>query len=262
METKGLRREEILRSIVEVLEPLDYVYAMWQCGSSAFKRVDKWSDIDVVVDVEDDKVMEIFKFTDKALQELSPIEHSFECPQTMSPGGYQKVYKLEDTNEFLVIEICAVKHSSDNKFLQKEIHGDVFVHFDKKNVTNPKPLNKEDFVQKLISRIDQIESVFNLYQFLVKKELNRKNYIEAIAFYQGYSLNPLLEVLRIKYNPYRYSFRTRYVYYDLPQDVVKRLHGLFFIKDGEELAVKHEETIKWVKETVDDLKTGRFVELL
>jgi len=262
METKGLGREEILRSIVKVLKPLDCVYAMWECGSSAFKRVDQWSDIDVVVDVEDDKVMEIFKFTDKALHALSPIEHSFECPQSMSPGGYQKVYKLQNTSEFLVIEICAVKHSSNTKFLQKEIHGDVCVHFDKQNVTDIKPIDKENFAQKLKSRIEQIESVFNIYQFLVKKELNRKNYIEGIAFYQNFSLNPLLEVLRIQYNPYRYSFRTRYVYYDLPEDVVKRLHDFYFIKDGEDLAIKHEETIKWFKETVDDLNTGRFEELL
>jgi predicted nucleotidyltransferase len=42
-----LGREKILDSIVEGLKPLDYVYAMWQCGSAAFGRVDEWSDIDV-----------------------------------------------------------------------------------------------------------------------------------------------------------------------------------------------------------------------
>ncbi|WBW99251.1 hypothetical protein [Oceanirhabdus sp. W0125-5] len=262
MKTKWLGREEILKSIVEVLEPLDYVYAMWQCGSAAFKRVDEWSDIDVVVDVEDDKVMEIFKFTDKALESLSPIEHSFECPQSMSPGAYQKVYKLENTSEFLVIEICAVKHSSKMKFLQKEIHGETFVHFDKCNVTDCKPINKKEFEQKLKNRIESIENIFNIYQFLVKKELNRKNYIEAIAFYQTYSLGFLQELIRIKYNPYRHSFRTRYVYYDLPEEVVNRLHNFYFIKDGEELAIKHQEVVKWFKETVNELKSINLEELL
>lgn len=262
METKGLGRKEILENIVNALEPLDYVYAMWQCGSEAFNRIDQWSDIDVVVDVEDDKVKEIFKFTDKALQVLSPIEHTFECPQVMSPGAYQKVYKLKNTSEFLVIEICAVKHSSDNKFLQSEIHGDVFVHFDKKNVTDVKPIDKEEFAQKLKLRIEQIEKLFNIYQFLVKKELNRNNYIEAIVFYQNFSLNLLLELLRIKYSPYRYSFKTRYIYHDLPEDIVKRLHDFYFIKDGVDLEAKHKETIRWFKAIIIELKNIKIEEIL
>lgn len=262
MERGALKREKILKCIVDVLKPLDYVNAMWECGSAAFGRVDEWSDIDVVVDVQDDKVEEIFKFTDEALESLSPIENSFGCPQAMSQGAYQKVYKLENTNEFLVIEICAVKQSSTNKFLQKEIHGDTFVHFDKKNVTDLKPIDKKEFAQKLKLRVEKLETVFNIYQFLVKKELNRANYIEAIAFYQGVSINPLLEALRIKYSPFRYSFKTRYVYYDLPEDVVKRLHSFYFVKDHKDLEKKHKEIETWFNEIINELKTRDFKEIL
>lgn len=257
-----LSRQEILNSIVDELKPLDFVYAMWQCGSAAFDRVDEWSDIDVVVDVEDESIEDVFLVIDGALEKLAPIERSYGCPQIMSPGAYQKVYKLMGTSKFLVIEICAVRHSGTDKFLQREIHGEVFVHFDKENITEYKPIDKIEFAQRLRNRVSQIENLFNMYQFLTEKELNRHNYIEAIAFYQSFTVNLLLEVLRIRYNPYRYGFRTRYIYYDLPKDIVERLHEFYFIKEGEELREKQQEAIQWFDEIVTELKKVNIEELL
>lgn len=257
-----LKREEILKCIVDSIEPLEYVNAAWQCGSAAFGRVDEWSDIDIAVDVEDDMVKEIFKVTDKALETLSPIESTYECPQPMSEGAYQKVYKLKDASKFLIIEICAVRHGATDKFLQKEIHGNAFVHFDKKNVTEYKSLDKKEHAKKLKKRLEQIKNLFNIYQILVDKEYNRKNYIEAVAFYNNFSLSLLLEAVRIRYSPYRFGFRTRYVYYDLPEEVVNKLTGFYFIKDSEDLKRKHEETIKWFNEVVGELETIDLEKLL
>jgi hypothetical protein len=162
----------------------------------------------------------------------------------------------------LVIEVCAVKHSSTEKFLTKEIHGDTIVHFDKCDVTKPVPLNKVEFAKTLKARIVRAEKFFNMYQFLVEKELNRKNFIEAFAFYQSYSLSLLLEMLRIRHNPYRYSFRTRYVYYDFPEAIVNRLHSFYFIKDGDELKLRHQEVIQWFKETIEELKVLNIEDIL
>ncbi len=262
MEIKKLTRQEILNRLIETLKPLDYVYAAWQCGSAAFKRVDEWSDIDIVVDVEDDKLMDTFKILDSSLESLAKIENTYECPQSLSPGAYQKVYKLQGTSKFMVIEICAVKHTSTEKLLSKEIHGDILVLFDKCDVAKVTPINKVEFARTLKTRIKNVESLFNMYQILIEKELNRHNYIEAISFYQSFSLGLLLEMLRIKYKPYRYNFKTRYVYYDFPEDVVKRLHNFYFIKDGKELREKHEETIKWFNEIMDELKKMNIEELL
>lgn len=262
MEIKTVNREDILNNIVDALKPLDYVNAVWQCGSAAFKRVDEWSDIDFVVDVADDKIMDIFPILDESLGNLSKIEDTFEAAQGMSEGAYQKVYKLEGTSKFLVIEVCAVKHSSTDKFLTKEIHGDTIVHFDKCDVTKPIPIDKAEFASTLRARIERAEKVFRMNQFLIEKELNRKNFIEAFAFYQGYSLSILLEMLRIRHNPYRYSFRTRYVYYDFPEAVVNKLHNFYFIKDGDELRQRHQEVIQWFMETIEELKTINIEDLL
>lgn len=255
METKVLGREEIILAITETLKSLDYVNAMWQCGSAAFKRVDEWSDIDIAVDVEDDRVMDIFPILDKLLESIAPIELCVGYPQAMSPGGYQKVYRLKGISRFMVVELCAVKHSSKEKFIQREIHEDILVRFDKKNVTEHKPLDKEMFNETLKGRLEMLDKLFNIYQFLIEKELNRNNHIEALAFYQNFSLAPLVEVLRMKYGPYRYSFRSRYVYYDLPKEVVERLEKFYFVTDSKDLADKHKEIIVWFNEVAGELKS-------
>ena len=154
----------------------------------------------------------------------------------------------------MVIEICALKHSSLEKFLQREIHGEIFVHFDNKDVTNVKPIDKEEFDKSLKVRLENIEKLFNMYQILIEKELNRKNHIEALAFYQNFTLSPLVEVLRMKYSPYRYNFRARYVYYDLPKEVAEKLEWFYFITDSSDLRLKHKEIISWFNEIVEELK--------
>ncbi|EQB88639.1 hypothetical protein J2Z44_004340 [Clostridium punense] len=60
----------------------------------------------------------------------------------------------------------------------------------------------------------------------------------------------------MKYSPYRYSFKSRYVYYDLPKEVVKNLEELYFITDVEDLSLKHKEAIRWFNITVAELKAN------
>lgn len=254
--SKAITRDEIIKVITDTLEPLNFVNAMWQCGAAAFNRVDKWSDVDIVIDVEDDRVMDVFSYTDQALQGLSPIEYTYGTPHPMSEGAYQKVYRLEGTSEFLVIEICVVRNSAKQKFFGKEIHGNTPVSFDKKGVTEKSYLDKNKFEIMLNKRVQDLKLKFNLYQFLVTKELNRENYIEALEFYRNFTLTPLTEALRLKYTPYRYDFRYRYIQYDLPQEIVTKIFGFYYIKDGFELYRKHKLAAQWFNEVIEELEAN------
>ena len=254
---KKLERNFILEYLKNDIEKNQYVNAMWECGASSFGRIDEWSDIDIIIDIEDGKTIEVFQDIDKIVENISPVERSYGCPQRMSKGAYQKVYKLKDQSEFLLIEICAVQNSSNQKFLQEEIHGKGKIHFDKKSITSTSPLDKDKLSKKLKSRIYELENIFNIYQNLPKKEMNRGNNIEALAFYRNFSLYPLVEMLRIKYDPYRYDFRTRYLYYNFPEDTVKKLEELFFISDSKDLKDKHEICINWFNNLYNELKEKR-----
>lgn len=76
------------------------------------------------------------------------------------------------------------------------------------------------------------------------KETNRGNHIEAMFFYLGQTYRPLVEVLRMKHCPQRFNYAARYVYYDLPEDVVKHLENLIFIKP-EDMEASIEEVRRW-----------------
>jgi len=47
--------------------------------------------------------------------------------------------------------------------------------------------------------------------------------------------------------PPRHDFYTRFLYYDLPVDVAKRLERFFYISDPTDLRVKHQEAVEWVR---------------
>ena len=83
-----------------------------------------------------------------------------------------------------------------------------------------------------------------------------------MAYYQGQTLRPLVEALRIRYNPIRYNFYTRYVYYELPPEVVGQLEPLFFVADLDDLRAKRETAERWFHETLDAIDLAEVAALL
>jgi hypothetical protein len=136
-----ISREAILRALRDGLEPLEFVHAMWEGGAAAFGRVDAWSDVDVQVDVDDGHAADAFAAAEDALSRLSAIELKYSVPEPAWHGQSQKFYRLHGSSQFLVIDFVVVKHSSSTKFIQREIHGEPVVHFDKSDVIQHVPLD-------------------------------------------------------------------------------------------------------------------------
>jgi hypothetical protein len=243
-------RAEILAALQQALKPLDYVYAMWQGGAAAFNRVDQWSDIDLQVDVADDRVDETFAVIETTLRALSPIERRAIMPQPTWHGQAQAFYRLRDTSPYLLLDLVVIKHSSSNKFLERELHGRAVVHFDKAGVVAAPPLSPAELRRKLEGRIETIREQFAMFQTMVQKELNRGNLIEAVNFYHGLTLRPLVELCRIKHKPARHAFHARYIYYDLPDWLVRRLEPLFFVASAAELGARRQQAEQLFYETL------------
>jgi hypothetical protein len=244
-----LAREIILKALQDALEPLDYVHAMWQGGAASFNRVDEWSDIDLQVVADDDRVADVVAVSEKVFQELSPIELRYELPQPTWHGHWQAFYRLKEAGPFLMLDFVVMQQSNQNRFLQPEIHGKPVVHFDKANIVQPPAFDATTFAQQIQTRLETMRVLFDLFQVLTLKELNRHNWIEAIAFYQNYTLRPLVEALRIRHDSARYNFSTRYVHYNLPAEAVKRLEPLFFVANADDLHAKFAEAQQWFWET-------------
>jgi hypothetical protein len=245
MDSPQLDRKRILAAVKTALEPLDYTQAMWEAGAAAFERVDRWSDIDLMIDVDDDRVADVFAILESTLARLAPIELCYELPQPTWHGHTQRFYRLQGAGPFLVIDVAVIKHSNPNKFLQPEQHGEAVIHFDKTGVVQPPPFDWPAHTAMLRERAETLRLTFELFQALPLKELYRQNTIEAMAFYHSFILRPLVEVLRIRHRPARYNFYTRYIHSDLPLEVAGRLQELYFVASPDDLGMKIEAASAW-----------------
>lgn len=248
-----LGREQILRVIAETLEPLGYVYAVWEGGAIGHDRMDKWSDIDLYVDVEDTKIEKALSQVETALDSLSPIELKYEVPAVPGQGYAHAFYRLKGTSEFLLIDLAVFRHSCEDKFLESEIHGKVYFLFNKNDALKCVSLDKKKLLGNLKSSLARIQRRFDTFACFVQKEINRKNWIEALDLYRGLVLDSLVEVLRIQNKPEHHQFRTRYIHYDLPPDIVRRLKALYFVKDEKELKQKYRLAERWFRDALREV---------
>ena len=93
--TEHISRDEVTAAIARALEPLDYVYAMWEGGAVAFDRLDEWSDIDICVSADDDRIAEPFEIVEQALESISPIDLKYEHTGPKLGEYVQAFYRLE-----------------------------------------------------------------------------------------------------------------------------------------------------------------------
>ena len=257
-------RQKILETIIEALQPLDFALALWQGGSAAHRYTDEWSDLDIVVIVQDDAVQDAFDVVEKALQTISKIRFKYRVPEPTWHGHSQCFYQLEGVSPFLAIDFAVMKISSPNRFLELERHGQSVVGFDKANLVVPVPLNQSEHFSKMAERFVELKTTFDFLQTLVTKEINRGLLVEAVASYHTRTLQPLVELLGIIYRPYRYDFKGKYFSRDFPPEIIARVEPLFCVADLADLAKKQQlaetlfvETLPHAEEVFQDLSDIR-----
>jgi predicted nucleotidyltransferase len=257
-----LQRHDLLPALVEALRSQDSVLAVWEGGSAAFNRIDEWSDIDLQAVVRDDAVDTAFTAIEHTLMSLSPIDLVYTVPQPSWHGHAQKFYRLRDTSPFLLIDIAVIKeNSTSSRFLEPEIHGNARMYFDRADIVRTSPvLDRQAFAHRLWKRVNDMRTTFALFQPVVLKEIYRGYAIDALSFYQNITLAPLVELLRMVYMPFHYNFRGRYLYHELPQDVVARLEKLHFITDLDDLRRKQQEAEEWFHQTIITISLDSILE--
>lgn len=235
-------RDKIVNALVKLYEPIEEVYAVWENGSIAFNRIDDYSDIDLAVECEKEIIPSLIEKTEKVLEEVIGIDFRYEIKQNFFAGMDQIFYRFKNTSPFLLLDIGFLRHSEPKEsFVQPEIHGEVKVHFDKIGMTEMKELEKGEWDKKMAARIEALKERYEVFKIMPLKELPRNNNVDGFAFYFSFYLNTLVELLRIKYKPFRYNFGLRYLKYDLPADVFAEIEPLVFIKDAEDLKAKIEK---------------------
>jgi hypothetical protein len=259
---KSLNRAEIIEVLVNALKPLDYVHAFWEGGAAAFNRIDEWSDINVNLAVDDNKATETFFAVEKALNSLSSIEQKVEIKHPLESGISQAFYKLENASKYLLVDLAAFDLSSPDKFLEPETHGKSVFYFNKSDKIKIPTLNKNELIKNLQKRLVDLKARFDMFNVFVQKEINRANRLEAIDLYHRITLTSLIEALRIKHKPVHHEFRTRYVHYELPSEILQKLERLYFVEDEEDLQEKYDEATKRFGETIAEINRNGVERLL
>ena len=254
MSREIVTRDAVIKTLVDALRPLDYVHAFYESGAIAFSRLDEWSDVDLYLVVDDAKVDDAFVAVETALKSLSPIKQKFAIPQLPWPGVSQAFYRLERASEYLLIDLAVIKLSGPERFLASEIHGKAVFYLNKSDRVKVPSVDKEELAKTLQQRLLRLKDRFAMFNIFVQKEINRGNFLEALVLYHSITLGSVVDVLRIKYSPFHHDFRTRYVQYELPKQIVEKLERLHFVRDWKDLLVKYREATDWFNEIVAESK--------
>ena len=224
-------RARIIKAIENGLKENPAVFAFWLEGADSTDTVDRYSDIDVWLDVKDGEEQEIFEEVERVLSGLAQIDFSYES-ENPHPKIRQKSIHLKGTSEYLMIDICIQSHSRDFEFV-KGIGDDPLVVFNRGGIRF-RDAGEAELHQILMNRVHHIKNIFS-QQIRVLSKIERGEFLEAWMYYSKWTLQPLAELLRIRYAPHKYDHYFKHIQRDLPGEVVSQLEDLAGIKSLEDI---------------------------
>lgn len=241
-------RDRITDALCNALQPLPHVLAGWEGGSAAFDLVDEYSDIDLNFLLDDATPVDpLYAVVESALEMVSPIAASHAQP----PGRY---FKLVDGGDFLLVDVCIFQSGDLSECLDIERHGKVRPLFDKGQWLSSDTSNAVSHVANRAERRDDLEAWFSVSQNFARKAIVRGREVEALAAFWGYTLKPLVELLRMRYCPARWDFGMRYLERDLPGPVYDELRDIMFVGESADLAEHLAKAVAWGERLLRELE--------
>jgi hypothetical protein len=250
-----ITRARLVDAMHSTLEPRSDVHAAWLGGADAFGAADALSDVDLNVDVSDGAVRSVFGAIEAALDELGGVEARWQVPEPTWHGHAQTFYRLRDAPETLLLDVALQeRNTTHDRFLEREQHGEPVVLFDRVGVARSRPLDRPAQASKMRARLDQIAARAAVFGCFPQKEARRGRPLDALAFWHSMLIAPLVEVLRMRWCPDRFSFGLRYLDRDLPAEVHARLRELAYVKDLDDLVEKAPRARAWLADEVARLQ--------
>lgn len=224
-------RDRIFRAVLPTLEADASVRACWEGGSVAMGRADEFSDIDLYVVAEaprHDAILEAFTL---ALAGAASIAHTW----TVNPPAFaevsQRIHLLRDAPRFFAVDCAVLTAGATAQFLERERHGEPRVLFDRDGMITAPPLDQTRHNERLQARLAQIRASWPVYRTIVEKELARGRPLDAIGFYFGGLLRPLVELVGMRYRQERFDYGWRYLHDELPATLQRELESFAYV-DG------------------------------
>lgn len=228
-------REIYIQKQVEALRGNPKIVGLWESGSAATGSTDQYSDLDLhaLCACETDKAFDLMESA------MPPIVHRYIEPA--GPVLRHRVYFHDGAPKHFVADIGVLSEDARETLKERmvvERHGEPVVFFDDKGLIKPHPIDKIEWQARLENRVKELEDTLPIYILQVLKPLDRHHYTEAFAFYYHGLLRKLVELMGIRYRPYRYDFELRYLERDFPQKDQASIHEYMKYVDPNDLRKK------------------------
>lgn len=234
-------KQRIIEHLHKRLIERDDVYALWIEGSIAQGYDDEYSDIDVWLSVDDDKIFTIYHCIEAVLAEIAPIDFRYEMKNSGELG--HTTYHLEGMSDFLTIDVNTQGISREVKLVEGV--DDATVIFDKKQVVDFRvyPL-RDDNVDEARKRLD---GYYKLIKLSLIKSSKRSKPLE-ILYYYHLILRYVTKFLRLKHGwQAKTDYDLKHAYRDLPEVETKQLEK-FYNVNIQDIGSILPELEAWIKD--------------
>ncbi|MBP6038430.1 MAG: nucleotidyltransferase domain-containing protein [Candidatus Saccharimonas sp.] len=233
-------RDKIVEHLRSKLEMRSDIYAFWIEGSTPQGYADEFSDIDLWLSTDDDKIFTIYDDIEQMLSEIAPIDFSYIVKNKGELG--QNVYHLEGMSEFLTIDVNT-QGISRHVYLVKDID-DAQILFDKENVVRFK--EREPANIDIEAKRKKLQGFYEQMRPSLLKNVRRNKSLEALYYYH-LILRYATKFLRLKYGWHeKTDFDLKHIYRDIPENEVKNLERFYDVRasDIEDILPELEGWIK------------------
>lgn len=246
-------REEMKREILDVFRPRPWVQAVWEGGSAATGYLDDFSDLDLVLVVNDDKVEAAFRLFEEYLENTHGIDRSFRVPEPAWHGHSQSFYFTGGAPPMFYIDFLVEKLSSTNRLLEPERHGRADIWFDRNGILDLSPTPAEEMQEKQARYLETLAGTLPLAVTEIRKQIARERPIDAASQYQRFVSARLGGLLNLKYRPAQFDFGIRYAERAYPPEVNMRLRELLYLNSFDDLPAALEMAVAWAEDLLEDL---------
>jgi len=206
-------RDTYIVKLIEALKGNPNILALWEGGSAATGSTDQFSDLDLYA-ICACKPNQAFELIEAA---MPPIAHRY-----VEPSGSDfshRIYFHSGSPKHFFADVAVLSEGSQmalKDLMVIERHGHPIVFFDDQDLIKPHSANKIEWQAKLEARVMELEEAFPIYVVQVLKPLDRNQSTEAFAFFYHGLLRKLVELMGIRFRPFRYDFELRYLERDFP----------------------------------------------
>ena len=245
----NITRQEIISILRERLVSNPKILAMWLEGADATNTVDEYSDIDICCSVEAGTIVEVLNQVQEILERVGTID-LVEKSQAEEDCQHT-IFHLRGTSDYLLIDFDIFVDRGSTFAEADEIEKPLIL-FDKASII--RYVDREECLraQKNDERIQKLKNTI-AQSSRINKYIKRGQFLEAYGYYHRWLLEPLVEILRMRYTPLHPDYYIVHISRHLPGDILVRLEELFKVNSVAEIEAKSKQALLFFNEIAAEI---------